>query len=481
MRFYFLSILFLLSAVNLFSQDCPQTTGLYTDNYSFNSSFASVEGNWDSLLGTGVQHFLVNYRQIDSLNWNNLANLDSTSTSKVIGLLDFNTTYVWRVAAYCSENYQDPAEWSVVDTFTTLEYVECPSPSNIYSDNIIVTEVTAFADGHWDSMLGMGIDHFVIGYKSIDDTSWNYLSNMDSTINTRTIGGNLEHESYYEWKVQAFCSENQSYYSDWSVNDTFYIGSFVPQAFTPEINIDLSSLDCEDLTDINFEIEQGLNEPDIQSTNMTSNLGSIDLENLEVGQNVGSALAVAGINSYINNEYSLVVGEINSSLNSVEIDLIEGDNVQFSFTIINLEDGGVEMSIVSPSDNNSYTTGNSLNINLTGIFMNPSPSLLQFDITIFSEENENTFDQFDFDIDCETNTIDTFESSYSLYPNPTSSFVNFGFEGVKTVRIIDMRGQLITSFKTSSVQIDVKNLSSGLYFVEIETDGNRIVDRLIVR
>jgi hypothetical protein len=146
-----------------------------------------------------------------------------------------------------------------------------------------------------------------------------------------------------------------------------------------------------------------------------------------------------------------------------------------------LEDGGVEMSIVSPSDNNSYTTGNSLNINLTGIFMNPSPSLLQFDITIFSEENENTFDQFDFDIDCETNTIDTFESSHSLYPNPTSSFVNFGFEGVKTVRIIDMRGQLITSFKTSSEQIDVKNLSSGLYFVEIETDGNRIVDRLIVR
>jgi hypothetical protein len=44
-----------------------------------------------------------------------------------------------------------------------------------------------------------------------------------------------------------------------------------------------------------------------------------------------------------------------------------------------------------------------------------------------------------------------------------------------------MRGQLITSFKTSSEQIDVKNLSSGLYFVEIETDGNRIVDRLIVR
>ena len=36
---------------------------------------------------------------------------------------------------------------------------------------------------------------------------------------------------------------------------------------------------------------------------------------------------------------------------------------QFSFTIENLEGGGVEMSIVSPSDNNSYTSGNSLDIN----------------------------------------------------------------------------------------------------------------------
>ena len=350
MRFYFLSILFLISSLNLLAQDCPQTTGLYTDNYSFNSSFASVEGHWDSLLGTGVQHFLVNYRQVDSLNWNNLANLDSTSTSKVIGLLDFNTTYVWRVAAYCSENYQDPAEWSVVDTFTTLEYVECPSPTNVYSDNVIVTEATGFADSHWDSMLGMGIDHFLIGYKSIDDTSWNYLSNMDSTINSRTIGGNLEHDNFYEWKVQGFCSENQSYYSEWSVSDTFYIGNFVPQAFSPEISVELSSLNCEVLTDINFEIEQGLNEPDIQSTMLTSNLGSIDIENLEIGQNVGSALAVAGINDYINNEYSLVVGEISSSIDSVEIDLIEEDNVQFSFTIINEEEGGVKMSIVSPSD-----------------------------------------------------------------------------------------------------------------------------------
>ena len=33
--------------------------------------------------------------------------------------------------------------------------------------------------------------------------------------------------------------------------------------------------------------------------------------------------------------------------------------------IYNLENGGIEMSLISPADNNSYTSGNSLEINLT--------------------------------------------------------------------------------------------------------------------
>ena len=280
MQYRLLPILLLFVTSHLFSQECPQPTGLFTDNYAFNSSYASVNANWESLLGTGVHHFIVNYRNADSLQWNNLANLDSSSTYKVIGLLDYNTTYEWRVAAYCSENNQIASEWSVLDTFTTMEYIECPEPTNIYSDNIIVTEVTGFANTNWDSMLGMGVDHFLTLYKNINDTTWTNVSNMDSTYNSQTIGGNFEHENYYEWKVQAYCSQNQSYYSEWSVTDTFYIGNFVAEAFTPEINISLSSLICEELSDINFITEQGLNEPDIQSTSVTSNLGYINLDNL---------------------------------------------------------------------------------------------------------------------------------------------------------------------------------------------------------
>ncbi|MGB2363833.1 MAG: T9SS type A sorting domain-containing protein, partial [Flavobacteriales bacterium] len=280
---------------------------------------------------------------------------------------------------------------------------------------------------------------------------------------------------------QAYCSQNQSYYSEWSVRDTFYIGNFVAEAFTPEINITLSSLICEELSDINFITEQGLNEPDIQSTSVTSNLGYINLDNLEMGQNVGNATAIAGINNFINNEYSLEISEINSVENSIEIDLVNDDEeTQFSFTIENLEGGGVEMSIVSPSDNNSYTSGNSLDINLTGIFMNPSPSLLQFDVTVFSELNDDIFNQFDFNIDC-ANTIATFDNVSLFYPNPTYSVVNLMVENLKAIKIFDTKGQLMLFDENPTNSIDVSQLSQGLYFVEIISDGKSSVEQLIVR
>ena len=481
MRFNFLVIFSVFVTKFLFSQDCPQPIGLYTSTSSFNSSYVFVEGHWDSLLGTGVQHFLVNYKQLGSNEWNNLANLDSSSTSKIIPFLNFNTSYVWRVGSFCSESYQDPAEWSVIDTFTTIEYIECPSPINTFSDNIIVTEVTGFADVHWDSMLGMGIDHFLLSFKNINDTIWTNISNMDSTVNSQTIGGNLMHNNYYEWKVQSYCSQNQSYYSDWSEIDTFYIGSFIPQKFSPEISVSLSSLLCDEVANIDFNSVQGPNEPDIQSTILTSNLGYIPIDNLQLGQIVGNAVAVAGINSFIDEEYTLVLSEINSVDNSIKIDLVNYDQQsQYSFSILNLEDGGIEMSIVSPADNNFYTSGNSLDINLSGIFMNPNPSLLQFSVVVFSELNDNTFNQFDFNIDC-ANTIMAFDNVSLFYPNPTFSIVNLMDENLKAIKIFNTKLQLIFFDENPSNSIDVSQLSQGLYFVELISDGKSNIEKLIVR
>jgi len=480
MKFIKLFSLLLLFNISLYAQNCPQVTGLFTDNYSFNSIAAFVDGHWDSMLQTDVVDLSIKYKHVDSLQWNNLGmnSLDSSSTNITFPPLEHNSTYVWTVIAYCSENFQDAADWAVIDTFTTLEYVACPAPQNTYTNNIIVTENVGFANANWESMLGMGVDHFRLNFKLIDDTNWTLLANMDSTFTSRTMG-NLSHDSYYEWRIRSYCSENQSYYSDWSVADTFYIGNFIPTDFSPEVSISLSNDTCYELSDISFSISQDTNEPDIQSSITTSNSGSFDISNLSIGQNIGSAVATAGINGFINNQYQLLVNEIIDE-NQAEIALFNSDSLinEAYFTIQNSLDSGIIISIISPADNNSYTSGNSIVLILTDIFLNPSPQILQFNTTIFSESSEDSSFVFEFEISCDNNFLAELESSIDFYPNPSSSFVYVSLKGQKKIRIFDLSGRELKNIQTTKDYFDVSILEKGVYIIEI--NSNVMLKKLVV-
>lgn len=463
----------------LFAQDCPQATGLSTDNYVFNSTAAFVDGHWDSMLGTGVEDFLIKYKQVDSLVWNNLSNLDSTSVSRTIGPLDYNTTYVWSVVAFCSENFQDEAEWSVLDTFTTSAYIDCPSPTSLIVSDIIALQNNGFAVGHWDSMLGMGVDHFILNFKLLSETEWTVLADMDSTVNSNMMG-NLSPDNYYEWRVQAYCSENASYYSDWSELDTFYVGEFIPQAFSPEILIEISTLECEELSDISLNIEQDTNEPDIQSTMVTSNSGRFDVSNLSEDQLVGSAVGITGINGFINNQYSLLVHDIiNDNKAKIALFNIESQINDGYFDIENSSDAGIIISIVPPSDDNSYTSGNSLSISLEGVFVNPVPTNLEFSVNIMSELVDNSFNTFDFLIDCNTSGLENFSNVDFVFPNPTSNILYINLNGEKDIDILDVSGRLVMSLSTFDNSIDVSSLNEGIYFINIKS--HQLSQQLIIR
>ena len=75
--------------------------------------------------------------------------------------------------------------------------------------------------------------------------------------------------------------------------------------------------------------------------------------------------------------------------------------------------------------------------------------------------------QYGFDVyDCrDYNSI-----SFSIYPNPTSSFVNISFEKLEdpiTLRVFDIRGRLINEniFSEKITQFDMSNYSNGIYFL----------------
>ena len=123
-------------------------------------------------------------------------------------------------------------------------------------------------------------------------------------------------------------------------------------------------------------------------------------------------------------------------------------NAQNTITTTGSDFSGDNISI-------SYTIGQ-LKVN-TIDNVNSSPLILDFLQGV----------QYGFDVyDCrDYNSI-----SFSIYPNPTSSFVNISFEKLEdpiTLRVFDIRGRLINEniFSEKITQFDMSNYSNGIYFL----------------
>ena len=73
-------------------------------------------------------------------------------------------------------------------------------------------------------------------------------------------------------------------------------------------------------------------------------------------------------------------------------------------------------------------------------------------------------------------SINETQNNVSVYPNPTSDFLNINLENVSNnvdIKIYNLAGQLIYSSQynqTNSIQLDISNNVSGIYFVKIQTD-----------
>ena len=70
----------------------------------------------------------------------------------------------------------------------------------------------------------------------------------------------------------------------------------------------------------------------------------------------------------------------------------------------------------------------------------------------------------------------------NLYPNPVASNFQLEIESgkdIKSVRIFSVNGKEVLSFKESQSSYDVSQLSQGIYFVNIESENNKSIVKLI--
>lgn len=69
--------------------------------------------------------------------------------------------------------------------------------------------------------------------------------------------------------------------------------------------------------------------------------------------------------------------------------------------------------------------------------------------------------------------IETNKMTYRIYPNPSADFVNMESNGPVSLKLTDLQGKLLIDLpEERSFQLDLRNLSAGMYLLEVNQSGN---------
>ena len=112
----------------------------------------------------------------------------------------------------------------------------------------------------------------------------------------------------------------------------------------------------------------------------------------------------------------------------------------------------------------SYTT-------LYGINLNVNHPDVQEKISVFAV-NSRVLEKDDFKT----------EMKWNIYPNPVENILYItGLEGSYIIKIVDAVGQIVTSIKGTSteLELDMSGKPAGLYLLKIESQGRSVTRKLI--
>jgi len=74
------------------------------------------------------------------------------------------------------------------------------------------------------------------------------------------------------------------------------------------------------------------------------------------------------------------------------------------------------------------------------------------------------------------------EIKWNIYPNPVVGMLHItGLEGFYTIKIVDTVGQVVTSIKGTSteLELDMSGKPAGMYLIKIESQGRTLTRKLI--
>ena len=129
----------------------------------------------------------------------------------------------------------------------------------------------------------------------------------------------------------------------------------------------------------------------------------------------------------------------------------------------------------SPADNLDDATAQN------PVFTATTAGDFTYTVTV-SDGNETASASVTFTVLDNTDVNEIESANVSVYPNPASSTININglndFANLE-VKVVNIQGQVVMTV-VNSLEINVKDIESGIYFLNINCDGTQIIKRIVV-
>jgi len=424
---------------------------------------------------------------------------ESLNISVDLAGLEPNTTYYFRLSGIQSSNIS----YSEILSFTTLPDYEIAT-NFTYNYSATTAEISGNIVSNQHDIINVEFEYGL----SSDNLNNNIIGtpvtvNGNTTENITASLGNLQPETQYFYRIKA-THQGEDIYGN--------IQSFTTR---PEYNINLYSPNING-TDVTLSAYLTSYHQDI--TDIVFEYGSIDYENNSITNpsivNANSSSFVSttinGLDSSLNYYYRLKAIHNGETIYSDEgVFNLSGNIIIVSGTIEETQNNSLELKgLINPygafltdihfeygltdsfgssvTGTPNYAFGYNTNL-INGSINNPIANTTYY-YRLVGTNNGNVVysDTYQFTTGTLSLTDFDLENTTSIYPNPTTDFVNIKSnvsEKIKFIELYNALGQSIyyevTDNKTD-IKIDLSSFRKGIYFVKIRFENTKIVSSKLI-
>lgn len=422
-------------------QTCNTVTGLTSS--SVTSSTATL--SWTA--AAGATSYNIQYRIVGTTVWTSTT---STSTSKAISGLTASSNYEWQVQTVCTSG---SSAFTSSANFTTSA-PSCGTPTGVTAGSINNTGATI----SWTA--ASGAVTYNLNWKL--STSANYTTVTGITSTSYVLGG-LTACTAYNYQVQTVCSSGSSSFSNAGTFTT--TGCAVSYCTSRGNNTTYEYINKVVLGTINNT--SGNNSGYGNYTALSTNLA---------GSTSNTITLTPGFAGTSYREYWKVYIDYNK--NGVFTDA--GENV-----VTTNSTAAVSASFTVPASALNGSTRMRVQMQYNAY---PSTSCATY--TYGEVEDYSVVITGNAQRPMADVTSPVTFNNLNLYPNPSQGIVNISFDaasiGTASMRISDLVGKIVLTEQlqviegTNKFTVDMTPYSKGIYFMELNDENSRTIQRLIL-